>query len=176
MIGQAGSRKPGLSDKEAGGCMPKPYQLLLPKLDEGVQPTRVMHVAGLLPSIKAAMRRALNAAIPALSREQLVDRMNDLAKLAGTKITSGKSRSLSLATLEKWLSVKDLEHFPTLPALEIFMIAVNSREPLDVLASIHGYRLISPEEAKILEYGKTKLALKRAGDKMRRLEKEIDNA
>jgi hypothetical protein len=42
-----------------------------------------------------------------------------------------------------------------------------------VLASIHGYRLISPEEVRILEYGKARLASKKAGDKMRRLEKEI---
>lgn len=155
--------------------MHKPYQLPLPELGEGVQSIRVMHVAGLLPSIKAAMQRALSTVTPPMSREQLVDRMNELAKQSGAKITADKSRSLSLATLEKWLSTSDLDHFPTLPALEIFMIAVNSRAPLNVLASIHGYRLISAEEARILEYGKARLASKKAGDKMRRLEKEIDH-
>ncbi len=156
--------------------MHKPYQLPLPELGDGVQAIKVMHVAGLLPSVKAAMQRALNAVPPPLSREQLVDRMNELAKQSGAKITADKSRTLSVATLEKWLSTSDLDHFPTLPALEIFMIAVGSRAPLDVLASIHGYRLISPEDVKILEYGKARLASKRAGDKLRRLEREIDHA
>ena len=58
-------------------------------------------------------------------------------------------------------------------ALEVFMLAVDSRAPLDVLASLHGYRLISPEQAKILEYGQAKLSAKRAGRAMRRLEEEI---
>ncbi len=126
--------------------MHKPYQLPLPELGDGVQAIKVMHVAGLLPSVKAAMQRALNAVTPPLSRDD-------------------KSRTLSVATLEKWLSTSDLDHFPTLPALEIFMIAVGSRTPLDVLASIHGYRLISPEDVKILEYGKARLASKGKGDR-----------
>jgi hypothetical protein len=155
--------------------MTKAYQLTFPFMGDGGQIQSVMHVAGLIPPVKAAMQRALAAVNPPMSREQLVDKMNELAKLAGAKITADKSRALSLATLEKWLSVNDLDHFPPLPALEIFMIAVNSRAPLDVLASIHGYRLISPEEVIILEYGKARLASKKAGDKMRRLEKEIDH-
>ncbi len=155
--------------------MARPYQLPLPLIDDGDRISRVMHVAGLLPSVKAAMQRALNAVTPPLSREQLVDRMNEIARIAGAKITSDKSRALTLATLEKWLSPNDAEHFPSLPALEIFMIAVNSRAPLDVLAAVHGFRLIGPEEVKVLEYGKARLASKRAGDALRRLEREIDH-
>jgi hypothetical protein len=156
--------------------MHKSYQLPLPEMGDGIQALKVMHVAGLLPSVKAAMQRALNAVTPPMSREQLVDRMNELAKQSGAKITADKSRTLSVATVEKWLSTSDLEHFPTLPALEIFMIAVGNRAPLDVLASLHGCRLISPEDVKVLEYGRARLASKRAGDKLRRLEKEIDHA
>ena len=56
--------------------MHKSYQLPLPELGDGVQSIRVMHVAGLLPSVKAA----------------------------------DKSRSLSLATFDKWLSTSDVDH------------------------------------------------------------------
>ena len=155
--------------------MTQPYQLLLPNRGGDSRAPNLMHVAGLLPSVKAAMQRALNAVTPPLSREQLVDRMNELAKQSGTKITSDKSRVLTLAMLEKWLAPNETNYFPSLPALEIFMIAVGSREPLDVLAAIHGYRLISPDEIKILEYGKAILASKKAGAAMRRLEKEIND-
>lgn len=150
-----------------------PYQLSL--LGDDSQTTRVFRVGGLVSSAKAAMRRALAAVTPPLSREQLVDRMNALAKRAGVKITSDKSRTLSLATLEKWLSTNDHDHFPSIEALEIFMIAVDSAEPLSVLADMHGYRLISHEESKILDYGKATLAAKKAGKTAKRLEEEIGN-
>ena len=148
-----------------------PYQL--PLMGDDSQTTRAIHVAGLVPFVKAAMQRALAAVTPPLSREQLVDRMNAIAKQAGAKITPDKTRLLTLATLEKWLAPNDTEHVPSLVALEVFMLAVDSRAPLDVLVSLHGYRLISPEQVKILEYGQAKLAAKRAGRAMRRLEEEI---
>ena len=148
-----------------------PYQL--PLMGDDSQAGRVMHVAGLVPSVKAAMQRALAAVTPPLSREQLVDRMNEIAKQAGAKMTPDKSRLLTLPTLEKWLCPNDTEHVPSLVALEVFMLAVDGRAPLDVLASLHGYRLISPEQVKILEYGQAKLSAKRAGRAMRRLEEEI---
>lgn len=148
-----------------------PYQL--PLMGDDSQTTRAIHVAGLVPSVKAAMQRALAAVTPPLSREQLADRMNAIAKQAGAKITSDKSRLLTLATLEKWLCPHDTEHVPSLVALEVFMLAVNSRAPLDVLVSLHGYRIIGPEQIKVLEYGQAKLAAKSAGRAMRRLEEEI---
>lgn len=151
-----------------------PYQL--PLMGDDSQITRAAHVAGLIPSIKAAMQRALAGVTPPLSREQLLDKMNAIAKVAGIKITPDKSRVLALSTLEKWLSPNDAGHIPTFEALEVFMLAVNSREPLDAWTRLHGYRLMSPEQVKVYEYGKAKLVAKRAGKAMRRLEEEIDHA
>ena len=65
---------------------------------------------------------------------------------------------------------------PSLEALEIFMLSVESWEPLNVLVAVRGYRPINTEEAWILEYGKATLAAKKAGKAARRLEEEIGNA
>ena len=111
----------------ADGMTPRAYQLSL--FDEPGNATQVAHIAGLVPSLKAAMQRTLLAVNPPLAREQLVYRMNGLAKLAGAKITPDKSRVLSLAVIEKWLAPNDRDHVPSLEALEVFMLAVDSREP-----------------------------------------------
>jgi len=138
--------------------------------------TGFAHAGGLVPSVKACMQRALAAVTPSMSRDQLVDRMNFIAKQTGTRLTSERSRLLSLATLEKWLSPNDRDHVPSLEALDVFMRAVNTVEPLAQWADTHGCTLVSPDEKPFLLYGKAKFEAKEHSRQLKRLEDEIADA
>lgn len=131
------------------------------------------HAGGLVPVLKASMQRALAAATPSLSRAQLVDRMNDIARQQGIKITAGRSRVLTESIVEKWLAPNDMDDVPPLAALEIFMLAVGSFEPLKVWAEFNGCMLVSPDEIPVLMYGKEKLEAKERARRLKRLEEEI---
>jgi hypothetical protein len=154
--------------------MEQPYQLsLLSELDGDGCSTRALHMAGLMPSLKSCMQRTLAAAVPSLSREQLVDRMNAIAKQYGVKITMGRGRVLTLAVLEKWLNANDFDDEPSIRAFQVFMLALGSVEPLRVLAEFNGCKLVSPEEIPFLLYGKEKLEAKERARRLKRLEEDI---
>ena len=151
-----------------------PYQLsLLTELDGGGCSTRAMHMAGLMPSLKSCMRSALAAAAPPLSRDQLVDRMNAIAKQYGVKITVGRGRLLTLAVLEKWLNPNDHDHEPTIRAFQIFMLAVGSLAPLQALAEFNGCKLLQADEVPFFEYGKAKYQAKEHSRQLKKLEDDI---
>lgn len=99
--------------------------------------------------------------------------MNAIAKQAGVRLTSDRSRLLSLATLEKWLSPNDRDHVPGIEALEVFMLAVNTEAPLECWARSHGSRLVSEGEAMLLEYGRAKFEARERARRMKRLEEDI---
>lgn len=150
------------------------YQLsFLPELDGGGCSRRAMHVAGLVPSIKACMQRSLAAAVPPLSREQLVDRMNAIAKQSGIKITVGRSRVLTLAVLEKWLAPNDTDDVPPLAALQVFMLALGNHDTLRMLAEFNGCKLITEEELLYYEYGKEKFEAKERSSQLKNLEGKL---
>lgn len=154
--------------------MEQPYQLsFLTELDGGGCSRRAMHMSGLVPSLKACMRSALAAAVPSLSREQLVDRMNSIAKRHGFKITVGRGRVLTLAVLEKWLAANDPDDVPPLEAIQVFMLALNTMEPLAVLAEMNGCKLITEEEIPFYDYGKAKFEAKERARQLKRLEEDI---
>ena len=150
------------------------YQLsFLPELDGGGCSRRALHVAGLMPSLKSCMQRSLAAAVPSLSREQLVDRMNAIAKHNGIKITVGRSRVLTLAVLEKWLAPNDHDDFPPLAAIQVFMIALGNFDLLRLLAEFNGCTLISADEKPYYEYGKAKFEARERSRQLKRLEDDL---
>lgn len=100
------------------------------------------------PAVKAAMREVARTC--GLSREQICDRMNELAGQAGIRLGGGNAKSLAVATLEKWLNPLDREHIPSARAIGVFCRAVGSFEPLQALAAPHGLRLIDEEQARKL--------------------------
>jgi len=130
-------------------------------------------MAGLMPSLKSCMQRSLAAAVPHLSREQLVDRMNAIAKQHGVKITVGRGRVLTLAVLEKWLNANDYDDEPTIRAFQVFMLALGSVEPLRMLAEFNGCKLVTEEEIPFYEYGKAKFEAKERARQLKRLEDNI---
>lgn len=68
-------------------------------------------LAGAIPAIKAAMRDAAKA--PTCDgRKALPDMMNELAALAGVKLTRGNAAAFTKVTLDKMLSASDTSHPP----------------------------------------------------------------
>lgn len=152
------------------------YQLsLLNELDGGGCSKRAMHMAGLMPSLKSCMQRSLAAAVPPLSREQLVDRMNAIARQSGVKITVGRGRVLTLAVLEKWLAPNDTEDMPPMAAFQVFMLALGNFEPLRMLAEFNGCKLITEDEIQYYEYGKAKFEAKERARQLKRLEDSLSD-
>ncbi|MEG6548903.1 hypothetical protein V6C53_01530 [Desulfocurvibacter africanus] len=100
------------------------------------------------PAVKATMREAARSC--ALSREQLCDRMNELAGQAGIRLNGGNAKQLTLATLEKWLNPLDREHIPSARAIGVFCRAVGSVEPLQTLVAPHGLYLIDEQQVRKL--------------------------
>jgi len=126
------------------------------------------------PDLKEAMNRAAREC--GLSREEIVDRMNDLAARYGVGLAAGNGRRLSLETLEKWLNQSPSEagRIVSVKALPIFCAVVGSAEPLEVLARPLGFKVIGPQEIALLEWGRACRRARAARRRMKKLEEEID--
>ncbi len=154
--------------------MDNSYQLsLFSEQDSSSYSASSLRIGGLVPSLKACMQRALAATVPALSRDQLVDRMNAIAKQNGVKLTVGRGQVLTLAVLEKWLAVNDPYDVPPIPAFVVFMLAVGSFEPLCMLAELNGCKVITEAQNVFYEYGKEKFEAKYNAKRLKALENQL---
>lgn len=110
-----------------------------------------------LPDVKAALNGAAKGS--GLSREQIVDRVNELARRFGLKLGP---RGISKDTLDKWLDPADAEHRLHLDAANLLCHALGDFRALDVLAASHGtgLRVIGPEDAAILAAAKRRAQIK----------------
>jgi len=140
---------------------------------QGSSSSMIGHVGGLTAALKACMQSTLASAAPHFSRAQLVDRMNQIAKQNGIKVTTGRTRLLTTNILDKWLAPNDADDIPPLMAVEVFMLAVGSLAPLEMLAEFHGCKLLTPDETLLFEYGKAKFESKERSRQLRKLENDI---
>jgi len=122
------------------------------------------------PLLKAAMNRAAKRC--GLSREQIVDRMNEIAGMGGFRLNKN-ARSLTLDMLEKWLNPVERDYVPSHNALHVFMAAIGDPEPLQVMAAIQGFDLIGGEDRKILKAAKIEREIANLKRQKRRLEQEL---
>ncbi|MGE4298938.1 MAG: hypothetical protein AB7E47_13000 [Desulfovibrionaceae bacterium] len=104
----------------------------------------LMQIHGLNVAIKSALATACRESH--LSREQILDRINQFAASAGVRLTSGNASALSLATLEKWLNPSESEHVPTLRGLAAICHILGTLEPLSPLAGVLGGLVINEEQ------------------------------
>lgn len=86
-----------------------------------------------LRDLKTAMAQAADAT--GLSREELCDRINQLADRYGIRLVKGTGPNLTMATFEKWLNPEDKERVIPAKALPVFCAAVNNIGPLQVLVA-----------------------------------------
>ncbi|XPV77654.1 MAG: hypothetical protein ACNI27_06985 [Desulfovibrio sp.] len=125
-------------------------------------------LGSLLPLMKAAMNEVADN--HNLSRDLIADRMNELSRTAGIKLSSGNVKSIKTASLNKWLAPADREHPPSILALLTFCIATKSVEPLLPLLHALGCELMTEEDRKLRDYGEAILNEKEARKRKRQLE------
>lgn len=111
------------------------------------------HLAGLLPAIRGAMRRAAGAD-EGEGRKALVESINRLAHDGGVRLTTGNSKTITKDTLDKWLSPSDTTHPPSLLAIIIFCLAVQDVSPLKLMLKAAGLHIATAEEMRDAEYGR----------------------
>ena len=105
-----------------------------------------------------------------LSREQALDRVNDLARSYGVHMIQGNGGDVSLETWEKWLNPADQTRMPGLKALAVICAALNSLEPLRPMVELAGGSLIDSQDAKLLAWAKAYKRAKQAHREMKKLE------
>jgi len=108
-----------------------------------------------------------------LSRDQIVDQMNDLGRRYGINLVKGNGSRLTLDTLEKWLNSADITRQMPMKALPVFCAVVGDVGPLDVLAKPLGAKVIGPGDQKLLRWAKTYHAVKKGRQALRQLESEL---
>ena len=91
---------------------------------------RILSAGGFLAGMKAALRTIVNES--GLSREQVIDIMNDVVRATGKGLCKG-NKFIKLATLEKWLADEERGQLPDLWGMHVLMLACGSRlHPLEV--------------------------------------------
>ncbi|SNR59348.1 hypothetical protein SAMN04488503_0221 [Humidesulfovibrio mexicanus] len=129
------------------------------------------HLAGLVPTIRAAMNRAAGA--DEAGRKLLVDRINSIAASAGIRLTSGNVKAISKDTLDKWLAPGDRDHTPSILAIVVFCAATGSHEPLQVLLKALGFDVMTTEDRRLRDYGRACLTERAARKRKKALEESI---
>lgn len=117
-------------------------------------------------SMKAAAKKC------GLSREQIVEQMNDLAGRYGVNLAS--NGVLKLETFEKWINPNELNRQMPMKALPIFCAVVNDTSAIDALSRPVGCRVIDHDDQQLLKWARAYFKAKDARQTMRCLERGID--
>ena len=89
------------------------------------------------------------------------------------RMTKGRSRTISLDTLEKWLSTEEREHVPSLIALHIFCLALNDTAPFQTWLTAFGCDVMTPEDRRLRDYGSACIEDKARAKRKRKLEEKL---
>lgn len=122
---------------------------------------------------KLKERMAASAKASRFSREELLDRMNELASRFGVRLVKGNGSGLTMATLEKWLNPEAMEHTPGVNSLMVLCAALEDLEPMREVITPLGAMLIDENDVKLLLWAKEYQRAKDARQKMRKLESEL---
>lgn len=129
-------------------------------------------LASAMPAIKAAMR-AVAGAPEGEGRKALPDKINAVASASGVRLTAGNVRSISKDTLDKWLSPSDEGHPPSILAVLAFYLATDDPAPLRAMLRSVGLDVMTAEDRKVCEYGRTLIEQKKMRKRLRKLEDEL---
>lgn len=111
------------------------------------------------PAVKRALKAALGRSN--LSRDQVVDRMNELAE------AEGMGRKVIKATLDNWCKPGNPERLPGLAWLVILCHALDDFTPISALAEIAGLRVISGRDLALLQWARAEQSKRRADRRAR---------
>jgi len=132
---------------------------------------QVAALAGVMPSIRAAMARVARA-YPE-GRKSLPDAISEVAQRENVALTPKGGKTVTLEQLNKWLQPSDREHEPGLRAILCFCIATGDFSPLEPIWRACGLAVIPAAELPLLAYGKACDAEKKAREAKRKLEARL---
>lgn len=128
-------------------------------------------LSGVLPAIRAAMNATAGASEE--GRKLLVDRLNAVASSANVRLTAGNSKFINKDTLDKWLSPSDRDHTPSILAVVAFCMATKDVTTMRAILRPLGLDVMTPEDRRFRDYGRTCIESKAKAKVKRRLEDEI---
>ncbi len=108
-----------------------------------------------LHTIVRDVKESLNAEVKASgrSRDQVLDRLNELARRHGLSLNGRGDVSKDL--LEKWLNAEDDSRAPGIKGLALLCAALETIAPIEALVVPLGGQVIGQEDVKLLEWAKT---------------------
>jgi hypothetical protein len=118
--------------------------------------------------LKAAMREAIRKGN--LSREEIVDRMRELAK--GEGLGGGRGSTISVPNLDAWCSETKANLIPT-NLLTLFCFVTRDIAALKVLAAPLGTDIIDQAEQNLLAWAKIEVKAKQLAKQRKRIMSEI---
>lgn len=101
-----------------------------------------------------------------LSREEIVDKMNNLADQFGVNLVKGNGK-LSLPTFEKWINPEDKSREMPMRAVSIFCAVVKDYSAISILTEPLGIELAGPEKQKLLRFSEGYLMRREANKIMK---------
>lgn len=107
------------------------------------------------------------------SREELLDRINDMASRYGVRMLKGNGQGLTMATLEKWLNPEAMEYMPGINSLVILCAVLEDLDPMREAIAPLGGMVIDENDVRLLLWAKEYQRAKDARTKMRKLEMEL---
>lgn len=129
-------------------------------------------LAGVLPSVKAEMRRILGPE-GGENRKTFPDKLNAISARWQVPLTGGNTKVIAKEVLDKIVSPSDTSHPPSTLFTLAFCLAANDCEPLRVIAKAAGFDLMSKEDKRLRDYGRAILEEKAARKKKKQLEEQL---
>lgn len=119
------------------------------------------------------MKESLNQAVKASgqSRDQVLDRMNDLARRNNMSL-NGKT-GVSKDLFEKWLNPEDDSRMPGIKGLTLLCAALGTIQPISMMVSAIGGMAIEDEDVKLLEWARVYHKTRALRKRMRKIEEEL---
>ncbi len=118
--------------------------------------------------LKAAMRESVRKS--ALSREQIADEMNRLARLDG--LGGGRGSTISASNLDAWVAEGKANLIPV-HLLTLFCHVTKDAAPLSVLAAPLKASVIDGRQAKLLAWAEVEVKAKELAGRRKRILSEI---
>lgn len=129
----------------------------------------LMSLAGILPAVKAEMRRILGHE-GSENRKVFIDKINSISTRSQVPLTGGNVKILSKDSLDKIVSPSDTSHPPSVLFILAFCQAANDYEPMRIIVRATGFDLMNDEDKRLRDYGRAILEEKAARKEKRRLE------
>lgn len=132
---------------------------------------KLLSSVGFVAAMKAAMRGIVERS--GLSRDQVVDAMNEIVRLSGKGLCKG-SKFISLPTLEKWLADEERGQLPELWGLHVLILATGSKlRPLETWLAFFGCGVLDETGRKKLELAELELEREPRERRRRKLKAEL---